>query len=102
MTGNPLNVLGEESAGLLLTDTPARRDQETNSAFSHDDRLLATSSIDGTVRVWDVEHASLLTTIIGHGPLVEHVEFSPAGNDLRAGSGNSDRLVRWNSSLNLA
>ena len=57
-----------------------------NSAFSPDDRLLATASMDGAVRIWDVESASLFAIIRGHGGLVEHVEFSPAGNSLLTAS----------------
>ncbi|MER8734541.1 AAA family ATPase [Mesorhizobium sp. M1227] len=87
VTGKLRNVLGEETPGLRLTDvTPHTNDQEVNSAFSHDDKLLATASMDGGVRVWDVENASLLTSLSGHHALVEHVEFSPVDNTLLTAS----------------
>lgn len=59
-SGQLLSVLGQETPGLKYADLASDlRDQEANSAFSPDDRLLATPSIDGAVRIWDVNHASL-------------------------------------------
>ena len=87
LTGKLRSVLGEETPGLRLTDvTPYPRDQEVNSAFSRDDKFLATASVDGGVRVWDVDNASLLTSLSGHHALVEHVEFSPADDTLLTAS----------------
>ena len=87
VTGELRHVLGEETPGLRLTDvTPLRSDQEVNSAFSRDDKLLATASVDGGVRVWDVDNASLLTSLNGHHALVEHLEFSPIDNSLLTAS----------------
>src|SRR5262249_38753176 len=78
---------GQETPGLKYADLGTDlRDQEANSAFSPDDRFLATPSIDGAVRIWDVGHASLFTTISGHGAFVEHMEFSPAGDRLLTAS----------------
>ena len=64
-----------------LSDAGDDRDQEMNSAFSPDDRLLATASINGPIRIWDVGQASLFTTITGHRALVEHLEFHPVDSN---------------------
>ena len=87
ISGQLRGLLGQESAGLKLAQVaPDEQDLEVNSAFSPDDRLLATASFDGTVRIWDVERTSLLTTISGHSGFVEHLEFSPVDNSLLTAS----------------
>ena len=48
--------------------------------------LLATVTMDDTVRIWDVESASEFTVIRGHTKPIEHVEFSPDGNRLLTAS----------------
>ncbi len=53
-----------------------------NSAFSPDDRLLATASMNGPIRIWDVGRASLFTTITGHRALIEHLEFNPVDSNI--------------------
>ena len=57
-----------------------------NGAFSPDDRLFATASMHGMVRIWDVESGSLFAVIRGHSGMVEHVEFSPDGSRLLTAS----------------
>ncbi len=73
-SGALLDVLGQETPNLKLAEQgPQDPDKEMNSAFSPDDRLLATASIDGPTRIWDVDRASLSATISGHRGLVEHL-----------------------------
>jgi WD40 repeat protein len=87
-SGFLLDVLGQESPNLRLSDIGQDdRNHEMSSAFSPDDRLLATASMNGPIRIWDVGRASLFTTITGHRALIEHLEFSPAdGNVLLTAS----------------
>ena len=86
-SGRLLEALGSEFPNLRLSDFPNHHDQEMNSAFSPDDRFLATASVNGPIRVWDVGRASLFTTLAGHRGLVEHLEFSPIdGNVLLTAS----------------
>jgi WD40 repeat protein len=47
--------------------------------FSPDGRSLATSSNDGTARLWDVETGEELCTLTGHTQAVFDVAFSPDG-----------------------
>jgi eukaryotic-like serine/threonine-protein kinase len=67
------------------------------AVFSPDDRLLATSSIDGTVKVWDAATRRLLSTYRGHSLLsfpvpglpripVLCLAFSPDGKHIASGS----------------
>ncbi|WP_292430722.1 AAA family ATPase [Mesorhizobium sp.] len=94
ISGRLLDVLGQESSGLKLSYMgPDERDQEMNSVFSQDDRFLAAASLNGTVRIWDVERTSLLTTIVGHDALIEHVEFSPVNNSILL-TASHDRTAR--------
>ncbi|MGH3901605.1 MAG: helix-turn-helix domain-containing protein [Pseudonocardiaceae bacterium] len=44
--------------------------------FSHDDRILATASTDGTARLWDVASHRLITTLTGHLGPVNDAAFS--------------------------
>ncbi|OWK21216.1 hypothetical protein AJ88_20325 [Mesorhizobium amorphae CCBAU 01583] len=95
-SGRLLDVLGQESAGLKLNDVVSDyRDQEMNSAFSRDDRFLATTSLDGTTRIWDINHASLLVSIVSQGPLIEHLEFSPVDTNILLTASHDGTARLW-------
>jgi Tol biopolymer transport system component len=65
------------------------------AAFNPDGTLLASASLDKTVRIWDVITAEELAVLRGHDDSVRSVRFSPDGTQLASGSG--DRTVRiWN------
>ena len=66
-----------------------------NAAFSRDDRFLATTSFDGTTRIWDVNHASLHATIVGQGPLIEHLEFSPVDTNILLTASHDGTARLW-------
>ncbi len=56
-------------------------------AFSPEGKRLASASVDGTVRLWDVKTGRLLTVLRGHPSGVADVAFSPDGRELAAGCG---------------
>lgn len=90
------DLLGQEVSGLKLADIGAdERDEEMNGAFSPDDRFLATASVNGPVRIWDVERASLVTTIAGHESLVEHLEFSPVDSNILLTASHDGTARLW-------
>ena len=85
-TGALLHELGQET-GVRFSDIAAGlRHQDINGAFSPDDRMLATASMYGEVRIWEVETGSLIAVLRGHSGLVEHVAFSPDGTRLLSAS----------------
>ncbi|MCW5556752.1 MAG: protein kinase [Verrucomicrobiae bacterium] len=51
-------------------------------AFSWDDRLLATGSVDGTIRLWEVPDGRFVGELPGHLESVEAVAFAPDGQTL--------------------
>ncbi len=65
----------------------------TAVSFRPDGRRLASSSFDGSVRLWDVEEGEELRSIEGHNSWVRAVSFSPDGR--LVGSGSLQEQVRW-------
>jgi WD40 repeat protein len=58
----------------------------TNIAFSRDGSLLASSSRDGTAKVWDLEAGKEMYSFEGHSDIVQAVAFSPDGTQLATAS----------------
>ncbi|WP_152591802.1 FHA domain-containing protein [Nostoc sphaeroides] len=64
-------------------------------AFSSDGQILASASVDKTVKLWSVNTGEEVSTFAGHKSQVNAVAFSPDGQMLASGS--SDKTVKlWN------
>jgi small GTP-binding protein len=61
-------------------------------AWSPDGRMLASPSVDRTIRLWDVETGECLRTLKGHKGIVYSVAFDPTGRTLASGS--SDKTIK--------
>jgi WD40 repeat protein len=93
--------------GLMHTLTGHQGDV-TSVAFSPDLQLLASGSVDRTIKLWDVPTWQLKRTLTGHENYVESVDFSPDGHLLASGSadstikiwevatGNLKQTLKWN------
>ncbi|MGB2894695.1 MAG: hypothetical protein WBB65_00850, partial [Anaerolineales bacterium] len=63
-------------------------------AYSPDSWILATGSLDGTLRLWEVPEGRLLMEIRGHNAQVQHLVFTPDGTRLVTGS-QDGTIVLW-------
>ncbi|GAX76736.1 hypothetical protein CEUSTIGMA_g4183.t1 [Chlamydomonas eustigma] len=63
-----------------------------NICFSHHGNMLATSSYDKTIRLWDVEDGKTKKVLKGHSGVVNVVTWSRDGSKLA--SGGADETVR--------
>ena len=90
------------SWNLLWTSTTNANAQTTNVtavAFSPDGSLLASASLDQTIKIWKTSDSTLQHTFTGHTNGVTSVAFSPDGSKIV--SGCMDGTVKvWNSSGN--
>lgn len=89
-------VLRDANTGEELLTLSGHEGLLGNLAFSGDSRLLATTSLDNTVRVWDVESGALLLTVHGPSDPVELV--SPAltpGGEIVAATAENGTIYAW-------
>ena len=85
------NIHNEENIRTLKGHT----DRITSVAFSPDGLMLASGSVDNTVKLWNPNNGQLKGTLTGHTLWVESVTFSPDGQTLASAS--RDGTIRlWN------
>lgn len=97
----PENELGDNLYGVIVHDLSTaedrtvlgHRDLVQGIAFSPDGRILATASLDATLKLWEFSTSRELATLTGHLEDAISVDFSPDGRTLASlGSGRDVRL----------
>jgi len=78
--------------GTLLKTLQGHTNYVSALAFSPDSSLLASASLDRTVRLWDFEQGQEIKCISEHTKSVQSVAFSPDGTLLASGS--ADTTIR--------
>jgi WD40 repeat protein/tetratricopeptide (TPR) repeat protein len=82
--GKPLRNLGLHNAAVMSVD------------FSADGKLLASGSVNGSIKLWNVSDWSLQQNIMTHeNSSVHSVAFSPKGKILASGGSDSE-ITLWN------
>ena len=66
----------------------------TGVAYHPDGHLIATSSWDRTIKIWDAFTGDLRQSLLGHADWVLHVEFSPDGGRI-ATAGADGAIKIW-------
>lgn len=74
------------SSGKIARSVNAHTSFIRSAAFSPDSRWIATASMDGTAKNWEVGTGRLNNTFAGHSNSVESVVFSPGGRWIITGS----------------
>ncbi|RJE22558.1 wd40 domain protein [Aspergillus sclerotialis] len=75
-------------------------DKVNSVVFSPDGMLIASGSVDSTIKLWNSTTGSLQSTLEGHSNSVRSVEFSPDGR-LIASASNDGTVNLWDATGNL-
>jgi WD40 repeat protein len=81
-----------ETSDAVLAELPGHTAPVVKVAASKDGKRAVSTSLDGTVRVWDLERRSQTATLVGHQGRVPACAVSPDGH--RALTGGDDGTVR--------
>ena len=67
----------------------------TDIIYSPDGSLIATASLDGSIRLWDATDGSSIRMLDGHRGGVNSIAFSPDGQQIVSGSDDRTAII-WN------
>jgi len=84
--GGSVVMLWEVATGRKLRTLVGHSDRVKSVAFSVDGKMLATGSLDKTVKLWEITTGRELHTLSGHSDIVDSVAFSADGRTLASGS----------------
>jgi hypothetical protein len=88
-TGNVLATLGGHSARVVDVE------------FCPANKLLASSSFDGSIQIWDVRNFNARPVVIReHGSWVRTIAFDSRGDRMASGSRQEARLRVWTTNIN--
>ena len=85
-------ILRKVEDGSVIQILSGHKSEIFSVTFSPDSSMLASSSPDGTIKVWQVANGQELRTFTGHSDWVNSVAFSPSGKLIASGS--SDNSVK--------
>jgi RNA polymerase sigma factor (sigma-70 family) len=92
-------LLSEMATGALRAELTGHSGMVCDAAVSPDGRTLASGSMDGTVRLWDLPSGKQIARLAGHRGGVLCVAFSPDGTRVVSGGTDATALVwdvsRW-------
>ncbi|KAF7971793.1 hypothetical protein HWV62_19927 [Athelia sp. TMB] len=93
--GATLSIWDVGTGGAVGASLEGHRDQINCVVYSPDGTLIASCSMDNTIRLWNVETRQAVGVLEGHINAVVSVAFSPDGAHLVSGS--EDKTIRvWN------
>jgi energy-coupling factor transporter ATP-binding protein EcfA2 len=82
--------------GKVIKSIYAHASRVLDLEFSPDNRLLASSSLDGIIRIWNVDDLNdLPIEIREHESWVESIAFSPDGKNLLSSSNDGNAIYIW-------
>ena len=72
------------------------RNRITDLCFTADGRWIVTSSLDGTIRTWDVVSGSMIDVMkLGDGGIATSISFSPTGDFLATAHADKVGIFLW-------
>jgi eukaryotic-like serine/threonine-protein kinase len=85
-------ILRNTRTGKIMRTVSGHGGPLTGVAYHPDGKLIATSSWDHTIKLWDASTGDLRQSLLGHRDWVMHVEFSPDGR--RIATGGADGAIK--------
>jgi WD40 repeat protein len=88
------NVQTGQAIMTLKSPSRLRNEGAIALAFSHDDRVLATGAVDGTIALWNTQTGDRLVVLDGQHNNVTDLAFNPTG-DLLASASRDGTVYIW-------
>lgn len=94
-SGNAIKIWDANTGQELLT-LSGHTDWLAGMAFSPDGKRLASTSLDGTVRIWSLSSGGENVTVLGPGaPYGTRVAYNPSGTEFATNAGDGTATI-WN------